>query len=134
MRIVVAAIVVSLSCASLAAQADRFEVASVKPNTSSTRGTRGIEVLPGGVVRGTNVPLFILVQTAYGLRAKQLDDAPVLNERFDINAKAGASALPDTASPEARRKCGRRHAGRGLVQVAGTALPDECRTREWQAH
>jgi uncharacterized protein (TIGR03435 family) len=104
MRIVVAAIVITLSCASLGAQADRFEVASVKPNTSATRGTRGIEVLPGGVVRGTNVPLFILVQTAYGLRAKQLDDAPLLNERFDINAKAGAGALPDTASPDARRK------------------------------
>ena len=104
MRIIAAAIVVTMSCTLAGAQADRFEVASVKPNTSGTRGTKGIEILPGGVLRGTNVPLFILVQTAYGLQAKQLDDAPLLNERFDINAKAGAGALPETASPEARRK------------------------------
>ena len=104
MRIIAAAIVVTLSCASLSAQADRFEVASVKPNTSATRGTRGIELLPGGDVRGTNVPLFVLIQSAYALRPQQLDDAPLLNERFDINAKAGVNGLPETAAPDARRK------------------------------
>jgi uncharacterized protein (TIGR03435 family) len=105
MRFIVAAIVVTLAGAALGAQADRFEVASVKPSPSSARGAPPLEILPGGSVRGTSVPLWWVVQIAYGLRMKQLDwDSPLLDERYDINAKAGSNGVPDTASADARRK------------------------------
>ena len=77
----------------------RFEVASIKPSPQDARGFGGVEFLPGGVVRGTSVPLFFLIATAYNVEARQLEgEFDLLNERFDVDAKANASALPPEGS------------------------------------
>ncbi len=78
----------------------KFEVASVRPNTSSN--TRAwVEMQPGGRYTVTNLPLRNLIINAYGLQLTQLLDAPEwIMERFDIIAKADEE-LGSPASREA---------------------------------
>src|SRR5262245_44697934 len=81
---------------SLAGQSDRprFDVVSVKSTPSEVQGFGGLEFLPGGVVRGDRVPLFLLINTAYDLSWTQLDsESDLLDERFVIAARAHASAI-----------------------------------------
>lgn len=86
----------------------RFAVVSIKPTPAEARGYRGVEFLPGGTVRGTNVPIFLMIVGAYDLSWKQLDSVSVsgdlLNERYDIEARADAGALPETGSTSAARQ------------------------------
>ena len=74
----------------------RFEVASVRPaDPAGPRGFSGLAFLPGGVVSGTQVPILAIVATAYDLPWRNIhgpDD--LMTERFAIDAKAPASALP----------------------------------------
>ena len=67
----------------------KFEVASVKPNTSGD-GRMMIGVQPGGRYTATNMPLRLLIRNAYGIQDFQLVGAPdwADSERFDIIAKA----------------------------------------------
>lgn len=84
-----------------------FEVASVKPK-GPFRGPAeiGVTFLPGGRVVAVNAPIFLLLKVAFGSSERQLDEkgvpADLLNEVFDIEAKAGVNALADSASQEAR--------------------------------
>ena len=70
-----------------------FEVASIKPSDSLTRGG-GSGWEPGGRFRGVNVPGTILVQLAYGtptrtLLGYQVDGVPgwLASARYDITGK-----------------------------------------------
>src|SRR5262245_1148504 len=73
-----------------------FEVASVKPNKSEDNFS--LLFLPGGRFTATNVPLRMIIATAYGsplLRDFQIAGEPswVNSDRFDITAKAAADDL-----------------------------------------
>jgi uncharacterized protein (TIGR03435 family) len=74
-----------------------FEVASVKPNTSSEI-ISSFAFQPGGRFTATNVTLRELIRAAYVIQNAQLDGGPawIGSERFDVAAKA---ATAQTASP-----------------------------------
>ena len=69
-----------------AAQEPAFEVASVRRNTSGMSAGRFDR--PPGRFRTTNIPLIVILQTAFGLSNHEIVDAPawILRERFDIDA------------------------------------------------
>jgi uncharacterized protein (TIGR03435 family) len=73
----------------------KFDVISVKPNKTTPGGAFGLvttEFIADGF-RGTNVPVHLLLQQAYGLHEGQIVDEPawVKTEVFDIEAKVAAS-------------------------------------------
>jgi len=95
--IVVAIVVSSMTFATMSGQTERarFEVASVKPSPPDVQRPGYVAFLPGGVVRGTGVSLFLIVTRAYNLSWKQLaGESDLLKERFDIDARADVRALP----------------------------------------
>jgi uncharacterized protein (TIGR03435 family) len=84
--------------------ASAFEVASVKVNHETPPFRVGISFLPGGRVRAEHAPLPMLLQAAFD--SHQIDASrstgDVWKSLFDIDAQAGAGALPETASATAR--------------------------------
>ena len=99
--VAIAVALVSIAFARVDAQAERprFEVASVKPAAPENRNLGGIAAalgfLPGGAVRGTSVPLRFVITRAYNIQLRQLEgESDLLGERFAIDARAGARALP----------------------------------------
>src|SRR5436189_6286517 len=80
-----------------ASQANRdlsFEVASVKPNKGDGPTESGTQ--PGGRVTMINVPLRLLIRSAYQVQDEQIVDAPnwISAEHFDIVAKAAGDIAP----------------------------------------
>jgi uncharacterized protein (TIGR03435 family) len=76
-----------------------FDVASVKPHLSGE--SQSMVAQPGGRFVATNVPLRLLIRTAYQLQDDQISGEPewVNAERFDIVAKSDApEALPRLVS------------------------------------
>lgn len=73
------------------AATQKFEVASVRENTSSDMKI-AIGIQPGGRFSAVNVPLWDLIRQAYGLQRTQIVGAPdwVESARFDVVAKAEA--------------------------------------------
>jgi uncharacterized protein (TIGR03435 family) len=69
----------------------RFEVASVKRNTSGDQPPRNLTVVPGGV-RVTNLPLSTILSLVHRVQSDQVVDVPAWarTESFDINGKAPA--------------------------------------------
>ena len=65
-----------------------FEVASVKPNTSGS-GTQSGRSANGSVTL-TNMPLRLLISSAFGIRPNRVSGGPnwIDSERFDISARA----------------------------------------------
>jgi uncharacterized protein (TIGR03435 family) len=93
-----------------------FEVASIKSRGPFKPGMTGVQFLPGGFMRAENAGVALLTMAAYRLSPKQLDFKnlqnqsgfkDLMNEVFDIEAKAGVNDLPESAPLEARRH---RHA------------------------
>lgn len=85
-------VAVPLAATLTAAQAPvetRFEVASVRPNTSGSRSS-GTRRLPSGQFLATNVTVRALIVRAYEVRNYQVTGGPdwIDAERFDINARA----------------------------------------------
>lgn len=85
---------VSASPSPPAQQTPRFEVASVKRNTSGERGFSGPR-FQGTTVTATNVPLQMLITAAYGIPSMDLIDSPrwifidmTGGDRFDVVAKS----------------------------------------------
>jgi uncharacterized protein (TIGR03435 family) len=74
----------------------------------------GVDFLPGGRVTAENAHIGLLIMAAYGISSKQFDFTPVAQSKlfgktgvpdvFDIEAKAGANALPDSAPAEERNR------------------------------
>ncbi len=89
----------SLAARSQEPAAVRFEVASVKENTSPERRASR-RFMPGGRVEIRNMSLRMLVGFAYGIDTSaedfRLSGGPedLLKRRFDINAVAPADSLP----------------------------------------
>ena len=76
-----------------------FEVASVRANRSGAPLQILPTLQPGGRVFAINLPLREFIQAAYGLRDNQLLlAAPLAEARFDLEARAGASATPEQAA------------------------------------
>ena len=73
----------------------RFEAASVKSHQSSER-TRNT-ILPGGRYSATNVPLRMMIRSAYGIQDFQLVGGPawLATDGYDVIAKAATDAPPD---------------------------------------
>ena len=73
----------------------KFEVASVRPNTSGDNKV-GIDIQPGGRATAVNAPLMMIIRSAYRLQEFQLVGAPdwVLSARYDITAKADREFPP----------------------------------------
>lgn len=87
--------------AQTASSAVSFEVASVRPNRSDSAGM-GMSILPGGRFTATNVPLSMLIESAFNLRELQLHGGPtwIYNDRFDVIAKADVDIpKPVTGAP-----------------------------------
>jgi uncharacterized protein (TIGR03435 family) len=80
--------------ATSATEAGAFEVASVKPNTSGDPPL--IRSEPGGRFTTTNVPVRVLIRTAYQLQDFQIVGGPswIASDRFDIIAKAEGNPSP----------------------------------------
>jgi uncharacterized protein (TIGR03435 family) len=77
---------------------ERFEVASIKANTSGD-GKVLIQMLPGGRFVATNVTLQQLIRNAYQLQEFQVAGGPswIGSDRFDIVAKADGAGQSDPA-------------------------------------
>jgi uncharacterized protein (TIGR03435 family) len=71
-----------------AAWAQKFEVASIKPNHTGD-GRVGIGMQPGGRFTATNVSVKMLITIAYGIRDHQVSGLPgwAESEHYDISAK-----------------------------------------------
>ncbi|HWC96949.1 MAG TPA: M56 family metallopeptidase [Candidatus Sulfopaludibacter sp.] len=80
------------------AAAAKFEVASVKRNNSTDARGMSFQTQPGGRLVVTGVPLYILIEWSYGLdiQSVRMSGAPEWSrsERYDIDARAAARAIP----------------------------------------
>lgn len=76
----------------------RFEVASVKSNTSPDPRAMKFQTLPGGRLTVTNIPLYWIIAEAYGVapQSLRLSGGPewTHSSRYDIEAKAEDGVLP----------------------------------------
>ena len=83
-----------------------FEVAAVKPNPSDDFRSMRWQVLPGGKLVATCVPLHIVIAMAYNLpfQSPRLTGGPdwVSQEAFDIDATAEKGAIPPGTSVKVR--------------------------------
>jgi uncharacterized protein (TIGR03435 family) len=98
--IVIAVALIAITLASVDAQQTRarFEVASVRFAAPEER-PGWVAFLPGGLVRGTAVPLRFMISRAYDVPWKQLEgDSQLLNLRYTIQARADVHALPAQGS------------------------------------
>jgi uncharacterized protein (TIGR03435 family) len=76
----------------------KFEVSSVRANTSNAPMQALPTLQPSGRVFAINLPLRELIQAAYGLRDNQLIiSSQMADAQFDLEARAGASATRDQA-------------------------------------
>lgn len=100
MRVVIP-MLVTLLVSSLSAQgpaAPRFEVASVRVNTSNPPMQLLPTLQPGGRVFAINMPLRELIRIAYDVQDNQvITTSPLADARFDLEARAGANATKDQA-------------------------------------
>jgi uncharacterized protein (TIGR03435 family) len=80
----------------------QFEVASIKPSSSSDPRTL-LQVLPGGGLRTSGATLKFLVMLAYDLRSFQIVGGPgwITDDRFDVvgNSERSSSANDDPPDP-----------------------------------
>lgn len=92
---VVGAVGINLMAQSPAAQTAKFEVASVRPNSSGDNKMMS-QILPGGRYNAINIPPRLLIMNSYGLQEQQLVGAPpwISSERFDVVAKAEGDLGP----------------------------------------
>src|SRR5215813_12734580 len=87
-RIIVVLTIISV----IAASAQEFEVASIKPSGSSDPRTL-LQVLPGGGLRASGATLRFLVTLAYQVRSFQVLEGPgwIGSDRFDVIATVDRS-------------------------------------------
>ena len=74
-----------------------FEVVSVKRLATSRPGSMSPMLMPGGRVVAQNVTAKELIRSAYALEDSQVEGGPgwIGSDRFDIEARAAATATPD---------------------------------------
>ncbi len=101
-----------------------FEVASIKPASADAQGSR-IQLMPGGGLKMTNIPVLAMITEAYNVRPFQVSGGPgwIQTDRFDLTARAEratASDVPDDFAKmtDAQRKTRREQTSerlRGLL-------------------
>ena len=74
----------------------KFEVATIKLNTSGDARRQGVFPLPGGRLRAENSPLRLMIQNAYRVRSFQILGGPgwINSDRWDIEAKPESDVNP----------------------------------------
>lgn len=86
--------------------APAFVAASIKTSPSTGPGPLGWQFLPGGRLRIQNMPLYMIVATAYNVpfQSQRLSGGPewIWGDRFDIEATAEPGAIPAGVSPDQR--------------------------------
>ncbi len=91
---------------SQAARPLAFEVASVKRDKSDDWHNARLESLPGGRFLATNLPVQIVIATAYNipLQSERLSGRLewIRSERYDIEATAEKGAIPAGATEKVR--------------------------------
>ena len=82
-------------------QSPAFEVVSVKPHPADLMQPSSMVAEPGGRFTARNIPLRLLIRTAYQIQDDQIVEAPgwVNADRFDIAAKAEDGAPPADLAP-----------------------------------
>jgi uncharacterized protein (TIGR03435 family) len=90
-----------VTISSAGAQQKAFEVASVKPHPASQVTPSTMIAEPGGRFTVRNIPLRMLIRTAYQIQDDQIVDAPdwIGTDRFDITAKAEDGSSPADLAP-----------------------------------
>jgi len=75
----------------------KFEVATIKLNTSGDARRQMIRPLPGGRISVENAPVRLLILNAYGFKSFQISGGPgwINSDRWDIEAKPESSAKPE---------------------------------------
>jgi uncharacterized protein (TIGR03435 family) len=109
------AVVVMLLAVPAIAQAQAFEVISVKPARSGV--PMRMRVLPNGDLSASAVPVLLLLSYAYDVPlnpSPRLAGSPGWRETYDIEAKAPAMAIP-VALPESERRRRTQTMVRGLL-------------------
>jgi len=99
-RWVIVAAAILLAFSSTGAQQKTFEVASVKLHPADQPTPSSTVAEPGGRFTARNIPLRMVIRTAYQIQDDQIVDGPawIGSDRFDITAKAdGATPLTDLA-------------------------------------
>jgi uncharacterized protein (TIGR03435 family) len=98
----------TLKAQSTGAEAERFEVASIRPD-STNDGRPSVEMTPGGGLRATHVTLKTLIEMAYEIRPEQLSggDGWTDSEQFTVIAKGpeGASSLSAAEQKSLNQRC-----------------------------
>jgi uncharacterized protein (TIGR03435 family) len=107
-----------------------FDVASVKPNTSSSN-SMSIDDDVGGGLTATNVSVRLLIRFAYNLRDYQILNAPgwADTERFDVFAKLAPEAAASEPAPHsaAANERLRRRSQNLLAERFGLVIHSETR-------
>jgi len=111
------AVVFLLLALQAGAQSQIFEVISIKPARSGDPRTMRLRVLPNGDLSASAVPVLLLLRYAYDVPvnpSSRLSGLPGGRDRYDIEAKAPANAVPP-GLPESEKR--RRMQGmiRGLL-------------------
>jgi len=99
-------LVAAACCAAAQTSGKKFDVASVKRNTSEDFRTIAMKVMPGGKVSFKNLPLLIIIGVAYEVpfQSARLSGGPdwIRAERYDIEAAAPEGAIPPNATARER--------------------------------
>ena len=100
MRYALIAVGIVATLVSVSAQQKTFEVASVKPHPDQNTPSSMVAE-PGGRFTVRNIPLRMLIRTAYQIQDDQIVDAPpwIGTDRFDISAKAEDGSSPADLAP-----------------------------------
>jgi len=101
MRYVLITVAIVATLTSVRAQQKTFEVASVKQHPVSQVTPSLMTAEPGGRFTARNIPLRLLIRTAYLIQDDQIVDAPswIGTDRFDISAKAEDGSSPADLVP-----------------------------------
>ena len=111
MSVLCKAVVVLLLALPAVAQAQAFEVISIKPARSGDPRDMRMRVLPNGDLIASAVPVLLLLRYAYDVPVNpspRLSGLPGWRETYDIEAKAPANAVPH-GLPESEKRA--PHAG-----------------------
>jgi uncharacterized protein (TIGR03435 family) len=108
LRMLLAAAGIAATVHAQPAASTAFEVTSVKPNRSPEMRNMKMQSFPGGRFSATNLPLRLLIVTAYNLpfQSMRLSGGPewINSERFDIEARAAQGAIPSGLPDNVRQE------------------------------
>jgi uncharacterized protein (TIGR03435 family) len=111
------AVAVLLLAVPAVAQAQAFEVISIKPAPSGDPRDMRMRVLPHGDLNASAVPVLLLLRYAYDVPVNpspRLSGLPSWRETYDIEAKAPANAVP-LGLPESEKRGRTQAMIRGLL-------------------